>query len=662
MLLQRKRTFKIFAAVMYPLLLIFMIRLSSFGGGSLFDFADFLAEDVASAPFRLAWSPNTWKVCIIFTLIYVVVWFLIITSLKNTRYGEEHGSAKWVSAGPLGRKLRARWSREDRKQIRKERDEIRDDAKEKKDTVRAERESRLNESSDVAEQKEIKKTCRKSMRELNRELRHQLAADRREKEIMLFQQNMILSDRVCVAMSGMCENINTLILGGAGRLKSRGYMAPNIMQMNSNIVCTDPKGELLKKTGHLLKKNGYDIRVLDLVEHFRSHGYNPFHYFRSDDDILLFVNNMWSSMEDKRATKGEQIWDDQAKNMMMSLCLYLYHFAPKEEQCLANVMLLFNHINDAEEKKTPDPVDRLFAKIPREDTAYNYYAAWSSATGKTLASIRATFSSRMSVFNLDSMKALTYKDEMNLLDLATKKVAIFMVIPDNNSVYNFLAGTLYTQIFQQLYDYADHVCNGPLPQHVRFYMDEFPNVSLPDDYQKILSTSRSRNVSFVIVLQDKQQIEALFEKVYRTLYGNCAWQIFLGSLELETCKYYSELLGKETIHTYTYTKNYGRQSGTSRQEQLVERELMKPDEIRALPKDECIIYTPYYGVVRDKKYDLKKHPLYESISDGNGVPPYLWGEAELAVATVDVLSQDYRGEISPLPELNGVLLGTEEYE
>ena len=624
MLLQRKRMMTILSVTMYPVLLLLMMRLSSFPGGSLVKFIDFISEDVSVHPLRISWNRHTLPVCFIFTVAYVVIWFLIITSLKNTRYGEEHGSAKWVSADTLGRKLKARRSRSDRK----------------------ERKKRLHE---IRERYLLRNERKKALKEEKRRSRNDL-----------YRQNILFSDKVKVAMDTKCENINTLILGGAGRMKSRGFIMPNIMQMNSNIVCTDPKGEILKKTGHLLKKNGYDVRVLDLVEHFRSHGYNPFPYFRSDDDILLFVNNMWGAMEDKTATKGEQIWDDQAKNMMMSLCLYLYHFAPKEEQNIANVMLMFNNINDSEDKKTADPVDRLFEKIPKDDTSYTYYKAWSSAVGRTLASIRATFSSRMSVFNLSSMKALTYKDEMNLLDLATKKVAIFMVIPDNNSVYNFMAGTLYTQIFQQLYDYADHVCNGPLPRHVRFMMDEFGNIALPNDYQKILSTSRSRNVSFVIVLQDKQQIEAIFEKYFRTIYGNCAWQLFLGSLELETCKYYSELLGKETIHAYTYTKNYGRQGGSSRQEQLIERDLMKPDEIRALPKHECVLYTPYYGVVRDLKYDMSRHPFYDQISDGNGVPPYVWGEADLALGGVRVLDPSYAGELTVLPKASGVLLEVEE--
>lgn len=594
MLLKRKQMMKTFAVVMYPFLMLMVIRFAPFPGGSLLDFFNYVSDEM-EAPFRFSWSEHTIPALLIMTVLYITVFFLIITSMKNTRYGEEHGSARWMDAAKLGRKLKA---------------------------------------------------AKRNIRD----------------KIVRFRNNILFSDKVHVSMNANCDNINTLIIGGAGRLKSRGFIMPNIMQMNCNPVVTDPKGELLRKLGRLLIQNGYDVRVLDLVEHFRSHGYNPFSYFRSDDDILLFVNNMWNAMSDKTAQKGEQIWDDQAKNLMMSLCLYLYHFAPAEEQNLATVMYMFNHINDGENKKTPDPVDMAFSRVPKDDTSYTYYMAWSSASGRTLASIKATFSSRMSVFNLASMKALTYRDEMGLLDLATKKVAIFMVIPDNNSVYNFMAGTLYTQIFQQLYDYADHVSHGPLPQHVRFFMDEFSNIALPDDYQKILSTSRSRNVSFVIVLQDKQQIEAIFEKYYRTIYGNCAWQLFLGSLELETCKYYSELLGKETVHAFTYTRNYGRQAGSSRQEQLIERDLMKPDEVRALPKKECILITPYNGVVRDTKYDLTRHPFYQEISDGNGVEPYLWGETPLAIGKVSVIDSLYAGELTPLPKAEGILMDPDDLE
>ena len=261
MLLQRKRMMTLLSAIMYPVLLLLMIRLSSFPGGNLVAFIDFLTDEVSAHPFHLSWNSHTLPVCFIFTVAYVVIWFLIITSLKNTRYGEEHGSAKWVSASSLGRKLKARWTRKDRKAHRAE-------------------------LKEVAGETEMERRKRKG------ELRRRNRDD-------LYRQNILFSDKVRVAMDTTCENINTLILGGAGRMKSRGFIMPNIMQMNSNIVCTDPKGEILKKTGHLLKQNGYDVRVLDLVEHYRSHGYNPFPYFRSDDDILLFVNNMWGAMEEK---------------------------------------------------------------------------------------------------------------------------------------------------------------------------------------------------------------------------------------------------------------------------------------------------------------------------------------------------------------------------
>ena len=592
-----------FAFMMYPFLLLLVIRFAPFEGKGLWEFIEYMSAEMEN-PLHFRWSSHIPKAVFIFTIIYVVVVFIAISSMKNTRYGEEHGSAKWEDAKAMGRRLRTK-----------------------------------------------------------RPIAEYVRKETKEEKIERGRNDLIFTQNVRVALdSRECQNINTIIIGGAGRWKSRGFIIPNIMQMNSNYICTDPKGEIARKVGGLLKENGYDVRVLDLIEHFRSHGYNPFPYFRSDDDILLFVNNMWGAMEDKTATKGEQIWDDQAKNMMMSLCFYVYHYAPEEEQNLSTVMLLFNNINDAEDKKGQDPVDRLFVNIPHDDTAYTYYKAWSSASGRTLASIKATFSSRMSVFNLPSMKALTYRDEMNLLDLATKKVAIFMVIPDNNSVYNFMAGTLYTQMFQQLYDYSDHVIHAPLQRHVRFLMDEFANIALPNDYQKILSTSRSRNVSFVIVLQDKQQIEAIFEKYYRTIMANCEWQLFLGSLELETCKYFSELLGKETVIGKTRSKNFGRQGGSTVSEQLIERPLMTPNEVRGLKKAECVMITPFHGTVMDRKYNLKKHPFYHLINDRRGDKPYLWGESPLSVGNVNLLDTDYTGAVANLPKPSGVLMDEDELD
>lgn len=477
-----------------------------------------------------------------------------------------------------------------------------------------------------------------------------------------YLNNTLYTANVRVGMASRAKNINCMIVGGAGTGKSRGFIIPNLIQMNCNPVITDPKGEILKMTGQLLKDNGYEIRVLDLIHHQKSHGYNPFAYFRNDDDILKFVNNMWDAMEDKEAQKGDPIWPLQAKNLMLSLCYYLYHFAPKEEQNMDMVISMANAISSSDEKKNPDEIAILFESIEdKTDTAYTYYTAWSVAQDATLTSITTTFKSKMAIFNLQSMKNLTYRDEMDLLDLATKKVAIFMVIPDSDKSYNFVAGTLYTQLFQQLYDLADDHFNGPLPRPVRFYMDEFANIALPDDYSKILSTSRSRNISFVIVLQAKQQLEALFEKQYQTIYSNCAYLLFLGSQEYETCEYYSKLLGKETITVINWTKNYGKGGGSSKQKQKVARELMTPDELRGLDDDRCVLYTAK-GVVYDFKYDLTKHPLYHKVADSDSDAKYDWGAARYMEDGSVRLMDTYHGPVTRLPTVNGELMDPEEIE
>ena len=416
-----------------------------------------------------------------------------------------------------------------------------------------------------------------------------------------------------------------------------------------------------------MKLAGYDIRVLDLKNHNKSHGYNPFMYFRNDDDVLLFVNNMWAAMEDKAATKQDQMWADLAKIMLMSFVLYIYHYCPPEEQNFDTVMYMYHQIEITEQKgDVPSILDKVYEKIPEDDPAYGYYKDWSVAQGRTLASICSTFSSRMTVFNLDSMKSLTYKDEMGILDLATKRVAIFLLLPDDNAVYNFLAGTLYTQTFQQLYDYADNVVHGALPQHVRFYMDEFANIALPNDYQKILSTARSRNMSFAIVLQDKQQIEAIFKDYYRTIYGNCSTYLFLGSGEHETCKYYSDLLGDETIVVYNWTKNYGKNSGMSRSENRVARKLMTPDELMRLDKKKCVVYINNEYASVDIKTDMTTHRFYKFISDGKFevTNRYDWGTYENAIGEISVLGNNYNGRLDVLPESKEkwIMLSDEDIE
>ena len=602
----KRKMYTLAALCMYPVFLFMAVRLSSFPGGGLAAFIDFAGRELTERPFAVHFTKATLKAVLISSFIYYSVAFLIISSIKNTRRGEEYGSARFESPGYINRLFKT-----DKKKL-----------------------------TDDMKNMELERTY------------------------------TIYSKRIRVSVVSKCSNINTLILGAPGTGKSRGFIIPNIMQMNCNMVITDPKAEILTKVGKLLIDNGYEIRVLDLKNHEKSHGYNPFEYFRDENDVFLFVNNMWEAMSDKRAHKGEQIWDDQAKNMLMSIMLYLYYFAPKDEQNFDMVLEIMSVIDSTENTNgdsVPKKHERLFEMIPHDCTAYRYYTMWNTAKGRTLSSIVATLSAKMAVFSLSSMRKLTYHDEMDILDLATKKVAVFMILPDDNKVYNFIAGTLYTQMFQQLYNYADTVCHGPLPRHVRFFMDEFSNIALPDDYNKILSTSRSRNISFAIVLQDKSQIEALYKDTYRTLIADCAFKLFLGSGEYETCKYFSDILGKETISIYTYNKTYGMRGSTTRNESIQGRELMTADELQnRLREDECIFYSNNKYAVKDKKMDISLHPLYKYIADGeNKENIYRWGDDRYSEGSVMRIGSGYKGAFTPLKtneDREWELLDNEEIE
>ena len=455
------------------------------------------------------------------------------------------------------------------------------------------------------------------------------------------------------------RNLNTLIIGGAGTWKTRGFILPNLLRANCSYVITDPKGEILAKIGKFLKIMGYKIRVLDLKTHSKSHCYNPFVYFRGDDDILKFVNQTWEAMSDKTAAKGEQIWDDQAKNMFISLLMYLYHYAPADEQNFDMLMKLIHEIKASEgAKQEVTAIDILFERIEHDSAAYGYYKGWSAAKGRTLASIVATLTAKLTVFNLDSLKKLTMCDDLNLTELATEKVALFCVIPDNDTSYNFIAGTLYSQLIQQLYEYADTVCHGPLPRHVRFLMDEFANVALPDDYEKILSTSRSRNISFAIVLQNKNQIEALYEKVYKSLIGNCDEILFLGSSEYDTCKYFSDLIGNETVYVKTYNTTHGSNASMTKNETKVGRLLFTPDELRKLDNKKAVLLIRGEDPVIDYKINLKRCKNYKYLADGQRFKDnmYEWGSTERSIGSMSIIPSSYSGKITPLPQTDAVFI------
>lgn len=439
-----------------------------------------------------------------------------------------------------------------------------------------------------------------------------------------FFENRLLTRNVKVGLNTRRHNrnLNVLVCGGSGAGKTRFYCKPNLMQANTSFVVLDPKGELLRDTGNLLKEKGYKIRVLDLITMEKSHSYNPFMYLKTDNDVQKLVTNLFKSTGAKGSQKVDPFWDTAASMLLLALIFYLHYEAPKEEQNFSMVLeLLRAAAIEDEEECAPSPLDDLFNELEMENPdhiALKYYRSYRAGSNKTLKSIQITLASRLEKFNLESLAMLTITDEMELASLGKEKVALFVLIPDNDPSFNFLVSILYTQLFQQLFYLADHVYGGSLPVPVHFLMDEFANVSLPDDFEKILSVMRSRGVSVSIILQNMAQLKSLFEKQWESIVGNCDEFLYLGGNEQSTHKYISELLGKETINLNTFGKSTGRSGNYSTNYQISGRELLTPDEVRMLDNRYALLFIRGEAPIKDLKYDILKHPNVNLTTDGTG--------------------------------------------
>ena len=470
-------------------------------------------------------------------------------------------------------------------------------------------------------------------------------------------ENKILTQNVKLGLNGKKHrrNLNVLVCGGSGAGKTRFYCKPNIMQANTSFIILDPKGEILRDTGNLLTKKGYEIRVLDLINMDRSHCYNPFVYLKNDNDVQKLVTNLFKSTTPKGTQSSDPFWDTAASMLLMALILYLKYEAPEDEQNFEMVleMLRAGEVNEDNDKQD-SPLDRLFQRLELKDTnhiALKYYRDYRSGSAKTLKSIQITLSSRLEKFNLEDLAKMTRIDEMELDSIGEKKVALFALIPDNDTSFNFLVSILYTQLFQQLFYTADHKYKGSLPMHVHFCMDEFANVSLPDDFDKILSVMRSRNVSVSIILQNLAQLKALFEKQWESIVGNCDTFLYLGGNEQSTHKYVSELLGKETIDTNTYGKSTGHSGSYSTNYQQTGRELLTPDEVRLLDNQYALLFIRGERAVKDFKYDILKHPNIELTADGKA-PMYEHGKVESAILSIEVIRERKLKINEEVPENN----------
>ena len=511
-------------------------------------------------PFDIRWVDDTPKCILLFVAAYCLGIGIYLSTRRNYRRREEHGSARWGGAAAVNKKYRD------------------------KDP----------------------------------------------------QKNKILTQNVRIGLDGRKHkrNLNVLVVGGSGSGKTRFYAKPNVMQANTSFVVLDPKGEILRDTGNLLKANGYEIKVLDLINMHLSHCYNPFAYLKDDKDVLKLVTNLIRNTTPKGSNTNDPFWERSETALLEALILYLLYEAPKEEQNFPMVMEMIAAAEVREDDETyQSPLDELFERLEMrepEHLAVKQYNIFKLAAGKTAKSILIGLGVRLEKFNLSTLAGITTVDEMELPSIGEKKTALFAVIPDNDSSFNFIVGMLYTQLFQSLMYLADYKYGGRLPVHVHFVMDEFANVALPDEFDKLLSTMRSREISVSIILQNLAQLKALFKDTWESIVGNCDELLYLGGNEQSTHKYVSELLGKETIDTNTYGLSRGRNGSYSTNYQQSGRELLTPDEVRMLDNRFALLFIRGERAVMDEKYDILKHPNLKLTVDG-GSQPFRHGGVENAL-------------------------------
>ena len=441
------------------------------------------------------------------------------------------------------------------------------------------------------------------------------------------EANIILTQRVRLGMDGYKtqRNMNILVIGGSGSGKTRYFCKPGLYSANCSYLVTDPKGELLKAAGGLLLSLGYEVRVFNLIDPEQSNCYNPFVYVREEKDVLSLIDNLIKNTTPRNASSNDPFWEKAEVALDSALMLYLIHEAPQDEQNFETMLYMMNFADVREEdEQYRSPLDMLFRALEEEQPAHvavKQYKVFKQAAGKTAKSILVTAAVRLAAFNIPQYAAMTSMDEMDFGSLGERKRAIFCVIPVNDSSMNYLVGMLYTQCFQELYRRADLKYNGRLPVPVRVIQDEWANVAQPESYPKILATCRSYNIGLNIIVQNVQQIKALYEKEHESIIGNCDTLLFLGGgNEPASLEFIVKLLGRETLATRTRGLTKGRNGSSTTNYQQTGRDLMTIDEVRKLDTNKAILFIRGEDPVIDRKYNLKRHPNIKLTSDGKAKP------------------------------------------
>ena len=435
--------------------------------------------------------------------------------------------------------------------------------------------------------------------------------------------NIILTQRVRLGMDGYItqRNMNVLVVGGSGSGKTRFFCKPNIYSANCSYLITDPKGELLRAAGALLAAQGYEVRVFNLIDPSHSDGYNPFSYIHSEKDVLTLIDNLIKNTTPRNASSNDPFWEKAEIALDSALMLYLVSEAPPEEQ---NFEMLIYMMNFAEVREEDDqyrsPLDMLFRALEEEQpnhVAVKQYKAFKQAAGKTAKSILISCGARLAPFDIKELRDLMAYDEMELDTIGDRKTALFLIMSDTDSTFNFVIAILQSQLTNLLCDKADDVYGGRLPVHVRFILDEFANIGQIPQFDKLIATIRSREISASIILQSQSQLKAIYRDNADTIVGNCDTMLFLGGKEKTTLKEISEILGKETIDSFNTSENRGKEISHGLNYQKLGKELMTQDEIATMDGGMCILQLRGVRPFFSKKYDITKHPRYKYLSDAD---------------------------------------------
>ena len=441
-----------------------------------------------------------------------------------------------------------------------------------------------------------------------------------------FQNNVILTQTERLTMDSRpknpktARNKNVLIVGGSGSGKTRFFIKPNLMQLHSSYVVTDPKGQLVLETGRLLERAGYKISVLNTINFKKSMHYNPFSYIHSEKDILKLVTCLIANTTGS-GQKGDEFWTNAEKLLYMALIGYIHYEAPEEEQNFGTMLEMLNSMEVREDdEEFKNPVDCLFDELKAKDPehfAARQYAKYKLAAGKTAKSILVSCGARLAPFDIAELRDVTAYDELALDTLGDRKTALFLIMSDTDSTFNFLISMVYTQLFNLLCEKADDVYGGRLPVHVRCLIDECANIGQIPNLEKLMATIRSREISACLVLQAQSQLKALYKDNADTIIGNCDSRLFLGGSEPSTLKELSQSLGKETIDTYNTGESRGRDTSHSLNYQKLGRELMSVDDLATLDGGKCILQVRGLRPFLSDKYDITKHPNYKYLSDAD---------------------------------------------